>query len=244
MSEWSRIAETASRAPWTRLTTPDGNLVDIRDQLDDPLRGPRVALGRLEDEGVSASDRVGQEPHRDHRREVERRDRRADADGLAHELDVYSGRDAFEVLALQEVRDAARRLGRLDSAEHFAARVVERLTHVLGDEARDLLVIGPERFAQRHHGAGALLRGRRSPCRVCLTGCPYSGVNVGLSRERDKGGYLPCGGIHVVERLASRCLDPAAADEVSKRARFGCLRHTSDCDWSVNAGTSKSHAAC
>ena len=92
-----------------------GNLVDVCDQLDDPLGRARVALGRLQDEGVAARDGVGQEPQRDHRREVERRDRGADADGLAHELDVHSGRDPFEVLALEEVRDAASRLGRTRS---------------------------------------------------------------------------------------------------------------------------------
>ena len=58
------------------------------DQLADPLGGSRIALRGLQQEGVAAGDRVGQEPERDHRREVERGDRGDHADGLADELDV------------------------------------------------------------------------------------------------------------------------------------------------------------
>ena len=197
------------------------NLVDVCDQLDDALGGARVALGRLQDEGVAAGDGVGQEPQRDHRREVERRDRGADADGLAHELDVHSCRDPFQVLALEQVGDAARGLGRLDSAQHLATRVVERLAHVLGDEPGDLLVVGPERLAHRHHGAGALLRRRRSPSGECFARGADSSVHVGLARERYQRGHLAGGGVHIIEGLASSGLDPATADEVSKRA---CIR--------------------
>src|SRR5688572_3296655 len=88
-----------------------GDLLDLGDQFHDPLGRTRVALGWLEDERVAASDRVGEEPERDHRREVEGRDCRAHADGLAHQLDIDAGRHTFEVLALEEVGDAARSLG-------------------------------------------------------------------------------------------------------------------------------------
>ncbi len=146
-----------------------------------------------------------------------------DANGLADQLDIDAGCDAFEVLALQEVRDAASGLGRLDPAKDLAARIVERLAHVLGDEPRDLLVVGPERLAHRHHGAGALLRRRRPPCRVGLPRGPDGGVHVGLARERNERGHLAGGGVHVVEGLASSGLDPAAADEVAKSARLSCF---------------------
>ena len=101
-----------------------GELVDRVDQLEDQLRRARVALRRLEDEGVAAGDREGQEPERDHRREVERGDRADHADRLAHELDVDARGDALEVLALEQVRDPAGGLGRLDPAQDLAAGVV------------------------------------------------------------------------------------------------------------------------
>ena len=106
------------------------DLLDRVDQLDDQRRRPRVELGRLEDEGVAAGDRVGQEPERDHRREVEGRDRGDDADRLADQLDVDAGGDALEGLALQQVRDRRRRLDRLDPAADLAVGVGQRLAHV------------------------------------------------------------------------------------------------------------------
>jgi hypothetical protein len=70
-------------------------------------RNARVALGRLQDEGVAAGDRHSEHPHRDHRREVERSDARADAERLAHRIDVDAGARAERKFALQRLRDAA-----------------------------------------------------------------------------------------------------------------------------------------
>ena len=107
----------------------------------------------------------------------------------------------------------------------LAPGVVERLAHVLGDETSDLLVVGPERLAHRHHGAGALLRRRRAPCRERFAGGLHRRVDIGLARERDECCHLAGGGVHIVEGLASSGLYPAAADEVSKRA---CICRCSD----------------
>ena len=110
--------------------------LDLVDQLDDPGRGPRIALGGLEDEGVAAGDRVGQEPERDHRREVERGDRGDDADRLADHLDVETGGHSLERFALDQVGNRRRRFDRFDSAAHLPAGVGERLSHVGGDQGR------------------------------------------------------------------------------------------------------------
>ncbi len=208
---------------------------DGRGSRSDGLRMKRVA----------ARDGVRQEPQRDHRREVERRDRGADADGLAHELDVHSGRDSFEVLALQEVRDAASGLGRLDSAEHLAARVVKRLAHVLGDEAGDLLVVGPERFA---HAPSR--RGRASAvASLAKPGMPRARrAQRRPRRPRPRAGpsaaTSPVAGFTSSSVSRSSGLDPAAADEVSKRACLSCFRHASDCDWSAHAETFEQLVSC
>ena len=120
------------------------DLVDRVDQLEDQLRGSRVALGGLQDEGVAAGDRVGQEPERDHRREVERGDRGDHADGLADHLDVDAAGDALEVLALEQMGDSGGCLDRLDPAQDLAASVAERLAHVVGDEVGDLVLALPK----------------------------------------------------------------------------------------------------
>jgi hypothetical protein len=54
-------------------------------------RGRRVLLARLEDEGVAAGDRRRAHPQWNHRREVERRDARDDADRLADRVHVHAG---------------------------------------------------------------------------------------------------------------------------------------------------------
>ena len=53
------------------------------EQLGHADRGRRHLLGRLQDEGVAAGDRHREHPQRHHRRKIERRDARADADRLA-----------------------------------------------------------------------------------------------------------------------------------------------------------------
>ena len=133
------------------------DLVDSVDELEDPLRGPRVALRRLEDEGVAARDREGEEPEGDHGREVERRDRADDPHRLADEVHVNAAGDPLEPLALEKVGDAAGCLGRLDSPQHLAARVVEGLSHVLRDEGGDLVTVAPRapREAPSPPGPGA-----------------------------------------------------------------------------------------
>ena len=179
ISGWSSSPLTASWAPWTMLTTPAGisSIPSISSTIRCGVRGSRSDA--LEDERVAAGDRVRQEPERDHRREVERRDRGDDADRLTPHLDVDSAGDALERLALQQGGDAAGGLGRLDPAADLAARVVERLAHVLGDELRQLLAIGPERLAEGEHRAGALGDRRGGPGGLGGAGGAGGGVDVG-----------------------------------------------------------------
>ena len=54
----------------------------LLEQLGDEHRRRRILLARLEDERVAARQRVGEHPHRHHRREVERRDAGDDAERL------------------------------------------------------------------------------------------------------------------------------------------------------------------
>ena len=150
------------------VETPAGisSIPSISSKISSDGRGSRSDGLRMK--RVAAGDRERQEPERDHRREVERGDRGDDADRLAHQLDVDPAGDALEVLALEQVRDPAGRLGRLDPAQDLAAGVVERLAHVGGDQPGELLAALPERLAQRHHRAGALLRRDVAPRRLRL----------------------------------------------------------------------------
>ena len=82
--------------------------------------GERDALGRLEDDGVSGDERVGQEPEGDHAGKVEGRDDGADAERLADGELVDAGGDVFGEEALGEDGGRAGDLDILDGAAHFA----------------------------------------------------------------------------------------------------------------------------
>ena len=109
------------------------------DDLERDLLRERHLLGRLEDERVAAPDGEREEPVRHHRREVEGDDRGAHADGLADGLGVHVARDVLEHAALHRRRDRARALDHLDHPRHLGARVDERLAHLRGDRAREVL---------------------------------------------------------------------------------------------------------
>ena len=215
----SRIAVTASRLPWTRLTTPSRDRLDRVDDLGDQRRRPRVLLGGLEDEGVAAGDREGQEPERDHRREVERGDRGDDADRLAHQLDVDPGGDPLERLPLQQVRDRRRRLDRLDAPPDLAVGVGQGLAHVGGDQRRQLLAAGEQALAQRQQRPRPLLRRHRAPARLRRARGLGRGADLGRAAQRHQRRDLAGGRLDVVERPDPVDLGPGPADVVAEPLR-------------------------
>ena len=150
----------------------------------------------------------GQEPERDHRREVEGRDRGDDPDRLAHQLDVDPAGGALEVLALHQVGHRGRRLHRLDPAADLAAGVVERLAHVLGDQPGELVAVGDEGVAEVEHGAGPLRRRDLAPRRLRLGGAADGRLDVGAARERDPRQHLARRRVEVLEGLRRARLDP------------------------------------
>src|ERR1700692_4888630 len=82
----SRVS-TASLLAVTAVE-PAGGKARLDEKLRKPHRHRRVALGRLEDEGVAAGERRGELPHRDHGREIERRDAGDHPERLAHGIKV------------------------------------------------------------------------------------------------------------------------------------------------------------
>ena len=68
-----------------------GRQIALLQELHHLALRERHLLGRLQHERVAGDDRERQEPHRHHRREVERRDRGDDADWLADDVAVDPG---------------------------------------------------------------------------------------------------------------------------------------------------------
>ena len=116
----------------------DGLLVAVHDvehavgqarllhQLRQPDRRRGVLLARLQHDGVAGRDRDREEPHRHHRRKVERADDAHDPERLAQRVDVDPGGHVLRVLALRQVGDAGTRSRRL------RARARSRRAHPTG----------------------------------------------------------------------------------------------------------------
>ena len=196
----------------------DGHLVAVHDvedarrqarlgqRLGDQVGGRGVLLARLDDDGVAGGDRDREEPHRHHRREVERRDDPDHPEGLADRVDVDLGRDALGEAALLQVRDAAGELHDLQAAADLAERISQHLAVLRGDDRRELLLAGVQDLAEAEQHLRAAGQRGLPPL---LPGGPGRGdgvVDVVGGREVDPAGHLAGGR---VEDVAAARGDPA-----------------------------------
>ena len=166
------------------LLTPVDETDDARreahaiQKLEGQLHRQRILFGRLDDDGVAARDREGEEPHRDHEGEIERRDRGEDPDRLADHVGVNPARDVLQVGALHERRDPGRDLDALDPPSDLAGGILRRFAVVLRDEAREVVLPFFEEVLEVEAGASALERRRRAPVRKGRAGGLHGGVDV------------------------------------------------------------------
>ena len=149
-----------------------GGEAGLREQFGEEQRDRRILLRRLQHERVAARERVGEHPHRDHRREVERGDPRDDAERLADRVDVDPAGGLLGVVTLDQLRDAAGELDVLETAGDLAHRIREHLAVLGGDERGDLLAVRVDQLAESEHHLGTLRQRRRAPCRER---CPRRG---------------------------------------------------------------------
>ena len=128
----------------------------------------RVALARLDDERVPRRDRRATHPQRDHAGEVEGGNPRADANRLAHRIDVDAWAGTLGIFALQDVRDAAAELDDFEAALDIALAVGNDLAVLARQQMRQL--IHPrldQRLEVEHHPRASLWVGHR-PARLRL----------------------------------------------------------------------------
>src|SRR5580765_8782481 len=96
-------------------------------QLRQAVGDAGIALARLDDESVPTGDRHAEHPHRDHRREVERRNSGADAKWLAHRIDVDAWPGTDSIFTLQRLRDSTGIFDHLKAALNVALGVRDDL---------------------------------------------------------------------------------------------------------------------
>ena len=192
-----------------------GREAGLGEELGDEQVDRRVLLARLEHERVAAGEGVGEHPHRDHRREVERRDPGDDAERLADRVHVDPAGGLLGVVTLDQLRDPARVLDVLEAAGDLAHRVGEHLA-VLGRQHRgQLLAVGVDQLAHPEHHLGALGERRRTPGREGRCRRRDRGVDLCDRRESDLAGLLA--GRRVVDgrRVARRRLDDPSVDPMA-----------------------------
>ena len=166
MSGCSSTPSTATLSPCTTLNTPSGSPASLSSsavQID-----ADVLLRGLEHEGVPAGDRRRPHPHRHHRREVERRDARDDAERLADRVDVDGGRRLLREVALEQRREARRANSTTSESWVTSPSASESTLPCSEVRIRATSSRRSHCFADVEHQLGALRERDRAPGRVGL----------------------------------------------------------------------------
>jgi hypothetical protein len=191
-----------------------GREARVVDQLEDELLAEGDLLAGLADERVPARDGERHEPQRHHRREVERRDAREDAERLAEARAVDPARDVLEDLALEQRGRARGDLDALDPAPDAPARLLDRLAVLARDRARELLGVAVEQVLQLEEAPRALDGRHRAPLGEGAVRQRRRAVDVDRAAERREADDLAGRGVAHLARLARERGDPLAADVV------------------------------
>ncbi len=185
-------------------------------------RHGRITLGRLQDEGVAAGDRRGEHPHRDHGREVERRDAGADADGLADRVHVDAGAGTFGELALLQMRNADDEFADFQAAHEIALGVFDRLAVLAREDLGQLVHVGVEKFDELHEHAGAALRVGGCPLRLRGLGAGDGSAEFRVACQRHGALHFARCRVEDVARAPAGAGDALAIDEMTEFVH-GCL---------------------
>ena len=187
-------------------------------QFGKPHRHGRIALRRLEDEGIAAGERRREFPHRDHGREIERRDAGDDAERLAHRVEVDAGAGALAVFALDQMRDAAGEFDHFEAALDVAFGVGEGLAVLGGEQPRQRVEFLLHQFEELEHDARAPLRIGRRPGRLRRFGDGNGVLDLGMLGEGDLGLHFAGVGIENVAEAPRCAIHLFAADEMADLA--------------------------
>ena len=164
-------------------------------QLGHEQRWRRVALARLEDEGVAAGDGNRVHPHGDHHREVERRDAGHHPERLAERVRVHVRGDLVREVAFEQMRYAAGELDDLQPSQHLATGVGEHLAVLAGDQLGQLVHGGVDELAEGEEHLRAPAQRRLGPLLECLEPTAYGVVDVLRAAQHHLPLLLPGRGV-------------------------------------------------
>ena len=175
----------------------DGNLVSLHDvehalgqtrlpeQVGHEQRHRGILFARLQHEGVSGGDGVGEHPHRHHGGEVERGDAGHHTEWLADGEDIDPAGGLLGEVPLHQLRDAAGEFDVLDSSGELAGGVAGHFAVFDRYECGDLVPIGNDELMEVKHDFRPSRQGCRTPRREGLFGGDDGSVDFRHARQAD-----------------------------------------------------------
>jgi hypothetical protein len=197
----------------TTLRTPGEP--GLEEKLGKPHRNRGIAFRRFEDERIPAGKCRSEFPHRDHGREIERRYAGHNSEGLSDGEQIDAGSGTLAELAFEQVRDAAGELDDFEAALDVASGIGNRLAVLAGQELGEAVEFPLDQFDQPAEDAGAALRVRGRPGRLCGLGNRNCVPGLGATGEGDPRLGFPGVRIEYVAEAAGSAFHPLAADEMT-----------------------------
>ena len=181
-----------------------GRHTGFQRQLHQQHRRQRVLLGRLEDKSVTAGNRHREHPQRNHRREVERGNPRAHADGLAQGVGIDTAGDVFSELAHLQGADGTGVLHHFQATENIALGIGNGLALLGAEDHGDALGMLADQGLQLEHDAHARADRGQLPGLEGAMGGVDGGVDFFSRGERDFGQHLLGGRVDDVLPVGGR----------------------------------------
>ena len=191
-------------------------------ELHHAHRGLRDHRSCLQHEGVAGGDAERQHPtHRDHRREVVRRDACEHTQRLAVGRGVVATGDVHRGVALHQVVRRARALDDLDGLQHITAGLGEDLAHLGGQQDAQLVQVLVEELLEAEHQLDALRQRGGGPGGEGTGGGIHGRVDLVLGATRRLGDLLTRGRVHHGHIGAGLRLAPLVVHEVAEPLQPG-----------------------
>src|SRR5262249_28457085 len=138
------------------------------------------------------------------------------AERLAQDAAVDARSDVFEPVSHHQRRRAAGDLDALDAAAHAAARLLESLAVLSGDEPGELFEMLLEKLSELEKRTRSYDRRRVSPVGESFLRGGDRGVQVFAGRKGCLRDHLSPRWVVHVEKVSSARFDPTATDEVAQ----------------------------